>query len=76
MGKGAGKMIGLIIVWVVGIAIFLGLLMWGVTERWGKGGHPVVYGLVIVLICLVVSVAWSSFKGGDDDEKEEIKDNY
>jgi hypothetical protein len=70
-----GKMIGLIIVWVVGIAIFLGLLMWGVTERWGKGGHPVVYGGILAIICLAISLAWSKHKGGDDS-KEEIKDNY
>lgn len=75
MGKNAGKMIGLIIVWVVGIAIFLGLLMWGVTESWGKGGHPVVYGLLILVVCIVISMIWSTIRG-KDEEKEEIKDNY
>lgn len=75
MAKGFAKLAGYIIVWVVGIALFLGIVMTGITDSWGRGGHPLVVGLVLGLICIGISGLLAARKGDADDD-EEIKDNY
>lgn len=76
MAKNFAKLIGYIIVWVVGISLFLGIVLTGVTNSWGRGGHPIVVACVIGAICLLISYLWSLRKGDTGAADDEIKDNY
>ena len=50
-----GKLILIIIVWVVAICVFTGVLLTGIVAWFKHGGHPIILALIIGVVALIVS---------------------
>lgn len=50
-----GRFILMAIVWIVGIFVCLGIILTGIVDWAGRGGHPLIVIAIAAVICLVIS---------------------
>ncbi len=50
-----GKLVGLIILWVVVICVFTGILLWGGVKWFNAGGHPILVAIIVGVILVVIT---------------------
>ena len=50
-----GKLIRIVIVWVVAICVFTGILLSGTIAWFKHGGHPIILALILGVVALIVS---------------------